>query len=64
VGQSKKGLTSITIGFNEALNPSSATNTDLYKLFGSVKKHGKTAYTKGFPIESISYASGGKTVKI
>jgi len=55
VANSKKGLSSITIGFNEELTSASATNPVLYHVFSGVKKRGKTVYTKGVKIGSIHF---------
>ena len=55
VTNSKKGLTAITIGFNEQLTSGSATNPVLYHVFSGVKKRGKTVYTKGVKIGSIHF---------
>jgi hypothetical protein len=55
VTNSKKGLSSITIGFNEELTAASATNPVLYHVFSGVKKRGKTVYTKGVKIGSIHF---------
>jgi hypothetical protein len=52
---SKKGLTSITIGFNEALNATSAEALVLYRVRGPVKKHKKTVYSKPVKIKGISF---------
>jgi hypothetical protein len=48
-------LTSITIGFNEALDPASVENPNLYSAFGGVKHRRKTVYTKPVRIRGISY---------
>ena len=53
----KKGLTSITVGFNEGLNSSSAVNRVLYSVNGAVKKRGKTVFTKRVGIGGLSYDS-------
>ncbi len=52
VTSSKKGTTSISIGFNEALNVASADKSSLYQLKGGVKKHGKTVYTSAVTIKT------------
>ena len=53
--QSKKGLMTITIGFNEALSAASADNPGLYSVLGAVKKKKKTVYTKVVKIKSAVY---------
>ncbi len=60
----KKGLTSITIGFNEGLSSSSAVNRVLYSLHGAVKKRGKTMFTQGVGVGGVSYDSTHNTVTI
>jgi hypothetical protein len=55
VTRTKKGLTSITVGFDEALNPGSVANRALYSVLGAVKKHRKTVYSKGVRIKGISF---------
>jgi len=65
VVQSKKGLTSITIAFDETLNPGSAENMGFYSdVLGAVKKHRKTVYTKGVPIRGVTYDGIAQTVTI
>jgi hypothetical protein len=60
VGHSKKGLTSITIGFNEALDQSSVVNPSLYSVLGAVTKRKKTVYSKAVGIQSISLNGNSK----
>ncbi len=55
ISRTKKGLTSITVGFNEALVRSSLVNLSLYSVHGAVTKHHKTVYTKGVAIKGISF---------
>ncbi len=55
VSRTKKGLTAITIGFDEALDSGSVGNPALYNVLGAVKKHRKTVYTKGLGIKGISF---------
>ena len=52
--QTKKGLTAITIGFDEAMDGGSVGDRALYNVFGAVKKHKKTVYTKRVGIKGIS----------
>ncbi len=56
-------MTSITLSFNEALDPGSASNTSLYRVLGAVKKRGKTAYRMAVAIKSVVY-DNNKTVTI
>jgi hypothetical protein len=53
--RTKKGLTAITIGFDEAMDPGSEGTPGLYSVLGAVKKHRKVAYTKGVGIKGISF---------
>jgi hypothetical protein len=60
----KKGLSAISITFNESLNSASATSAALYHVFSGVKKKGKTLYTKPVAIGSIQYADGPHQVTL
>ena len=64
VTHSRKGITSITIGFNEALEPGSADNRGLYSVLEGVKKRKKTVFNKADTIKSISYDGNNHTVAI
>jgi hypothetical protein len=64
VDHSKQGLTSITIAFNKALDPSSARDTDLYTVLGAVKKGGNTVYSKRVAVKSVSYVSNARALTI
>ena len=55
VSRSKKGLTAITVGFDEALEQGSVSNLGLYSVLGAVTKHKKTVYTKGVRIKGITF---------
>jgi uncharacterized delta-60 repeat protein len=55
VSRTKKGLTAITVGFDEALDSGSVSNRAFYHVFGAVKKRKKTVYTKGVGIKGISF---------
>jgi len=57
-------LSSIALGFNEALNPGSASNAGLYSVLGAVKKRGKTVYSKNLGIKSVSYNANAGSVTI
>ena len=52
---SKKGLTAITIGFDQALVRGSVVNLSLYSVLGAVTTHRKTLYTKRVRIKAISF---------
>jgi uncharacterized delta-60 repeat protein len=55
VTQTKKGLTSITVGFDEAMDSGSVDNRNLYHVFGAMKKHRKTVYSKSVAIKGIGF---------
>ena len=59
VSRTTKGLTAITLGFNEALAGASVGNKARYVVLGAVKKHGKTVYSMSLRIKGISF--DGKT---
>jgi hypothetical protein len=61
---SGKGLTAISIAFNEALEPSSASNVGMYSILGGVRKKGKTVYTRGIGIKSVMYNPSSISVTI
>jgi hypothetical protein len=63
-GHSRKGLTSITLAFDEALAPTSATNSALYSVLSGAKKRGKTIYVKSVPIRGVTYNGNAHTVTI
>jgi hypothetical protein len=52
---SKKGLTSITVLFDQAMATGSAGNPGNYALGGAVKKKKHTLYTKRVSIRSVTY---------
>jgi hypothetical protein len=61
---SRKGLTSITVMFNESMDPTSAATTANYTVFGAVKKKKHTVYTKSVGKLSFSYSVSSRTVTI
>jgi hypothetical protein len=63
-GHTTKGLTTITVSFNEALNPGSADNPSLYIVDAGVTKRGKTVYTKKLAVRSPGYNAKTHTVTI
>jgi hypothetical protein len=62
--RSRKGLTAITVAFDEALDPSSTGNKGLYGVFGPVKKRTMTVYSKPIAINAVNYDSNAHTVTI
>src|SRR5262249_41615050 len=61
---SRKGLTAITLPFNEALTPGSASNPSLYSVLGAVKKKGKAVYSKKVAIKTVGVSSDGHSVTL
>jgi hypothetical protein len=61
-GQTKKGLTSFNVAFNEAVNTGSASNVGHYHVFASVKKRGKATFSKALTIRDV--VGGGSTATI
>ena len=64
VTRTRKGLTAITVAFDEALNSGSAGNLELYSVFLSVEKHRKAVYSKPLRIKDVSYNGSARTVTI
>ena len=54
-GQTRKGLTSITVTFDEAMDPGSAMSPSNYSVFGAVTKKKRTVYTKRVGTRKVSY---------
>jgi hypothetical protein len=54
-GRTKKGLTAITVVFDEALDAVSADNPAVYSVLGSEKKHRKTVYSKRVGIKGVTF---------
>ena len=54
--QSKKGLTSITVLFNESMEQGSAASAANYSVLGAVSKKKHTVYTKSVGKLSFSYS--------
>ena len=63
VVRSRNGLLSITVAFNEALDPGSAVELGLYSVFGGVQS-GTTIYSKSLGIKTITYHRKGDSVTI
>lgn len=55
VGYNRRGLTSITIGFNEPLNRSSALNPSFYDVLRVLSLHKGHIFRKALHIRSISF---------
>jgi hypothetical protein len=55
VTHSRKGITSIILGFDEALDPGTAGTRRFYSLATGVKRHHKLVFRRGVKIGSVSY---------
>ena len=64
VQHSENGLTSISLGFSEALNPGSADNAHLYRLLGAVRQQGKQVFRTPVRIKSVRYTATTQSVTI
>ncbi len=62
--RTRKGITGLTIGFNETLNPASAANSARYTLTRGVKKGRKMVFSKLVPLSTVSYNAGTHSVTI
>ena len=60
----KKGLTSITVAFDESMNPGSVMSASNYTVFGAVTKKRRTLYAKALGIRQISYNDSTHTATI
>jgi VCBS repeat-containing protein len=61
---SKKGLTAIILGFDEAMNRGSVESLGLYRVAGAVKARKQTMFTKPVGITGATYDSSAHTVTI
>jgi hypothetical protein len=63
--QGKKGLTGITVVFDEALDANVVNDRALFQVLGAVKKHRKTVYTKSVRIAGITFDGQSRvTIKL
>jgi hypothetical protein len=62
VVKSKKGITGLTVGFNQSLQSASADNPGLYHVFAGAKR--KPVFTKALKIRSVTYDSSTNRVTI
>ena len=62
--QSRKGITAITVLFDESMNSGSATSLANYQVFGAVKKKRRTVYTKFVGIRRVSYGNNAVTITL
>jgi hypothetical protein len=64
VTHSRKGLTNITVAFDEALNPVFANNSHLYAALGGVRKRGTIQFIKRLTIAGVTYNDSNHTVNV
>jgi streptogramin lyase len=64
VAHSRKGITSILVGFDVALDPGSAGEGGFYSLAAGVKRHHKLVFRRGVKIRSVSYDGTAHTVTL
>lgn len=64
VGHSKRGVTSISIAFDQALVADSAVNPSLYGALGGVTKRMNPAFGKRLSIRGVSYDKDTQSVTI
>jgi uncharacterized delta-60 repeat protein len=62
--RSKKGITSITVSFDQPMNSGSASTIGNYHVFGAVKKKKHTVYTKFIGIKSVRYTGNTATITL
>jgi probable HAF family extracellular repeat protein len=65
VSRTKRGLTGITIGFDEALDLGVVNDRALFSVLGAAKRRGKTVYTKRVAIKGIGFDGSTRvTIKL
>jgi streptogramin lyase len=64
IAHPSKRITSILIGFDEALDPGTAENGGFYSLAAGIKKHHKLMFSRGVKIASVSYDGTAHTVTL
>lgn len=62
--QTKKGISAISVGYNQAVNTASATELGLYRVLVGVKKKHKLVYADPLKIKLVSESSGTNSVTI
>jgi hypothetical protein len=66
--ESRKGLTALTVSYNEPLVPASASDSLLYQVFGSVtkvvKKRRETLFTRALALHGAGPGGTGNTVTV
>src|SRR5262249_4454309 len=60
----KKGLISITVAFDQALDPAKLNNRRLYSVLGGVTQQGKSIHGKGVRIRAVHYDDTAHAVTI
>jgi streptogramin lyase len=64
VGHSRKAISTITLGFDAAMDPGSASTRLFYKLDAGVKKHHTLVFSKSLKIGRVSYYGTTHTVAL
>jgi hypothetical protein len=64
VTRTRKGITGIAVGFNQALNPSSAMNPAFYSAALGVRKRKGLVFSKGVRIGGVTYNGAAHSVTI
>jgi hypothetical protein len=64
VSKSRGRLVTLTVHFNEPLDPDSASNFGLYHVYSAVKRHRKTVYSKPVSIRNVIYNASTISVMV
>jgi hypothetical protein len=64
ITRSSHGVTALTITFNKALNPGSATNRGIYSLEGVVRNRGRLVVAKHIAIRGAQYDDSSHAVTL
>jgi hypothetical protein len=62
--RSKRGLSSVRVTYDGAMDAGSAANPDLYSILGAVRKGRKAIFSKTLGIGSSTYDAGDHSVLI
>jgi streptogramin lyase len=60
----RKAIASILVGFDEALDPASATEVRFYSVAPGVKRRHKLVFRKGVKIGRVSYDATAQTIRL
>ena len=61
---SRRGLTTIVIAFDQALDPSSASDPGRYAALGAVTRRRRTTYARPVRLGVVSYTAGARMVTV